>query len=119
MFSDQVLRGSGFVVDVFGVEIGAVIEEEFGDFEVARAMKRMFAVAAAGRDERWICGDEGAELIHPTKTGGLMDANVRAATDGVFGEVVVGAIEEAEAAGPPLAFGVDVGAVFEKEVEHF
>src|SRR5205814_552229 len=30
-----------------------------------------------------------------------------------------GAVEETEAAGPPLAFGVDVGAGFEEHIEHF
>src|SRR5438128_1303387 len=107
MFSDQVLGGSGFVVDVFGLDFGAVVEEEFGDFDVAREVERMFAVAAPGRYERRIGGDERAELIDPAEAGGLMDANRRAAADRVFGEGVIDAIEEAEAAGPPLAFGVD------------
>ena len=119
MFADEVLGGSGFVIDVFGVDFGAVIEKEFGDLEVAREMERMLAVASARGHERWICANEGAEVIHPTEAGGLMDTDDCATLNGVLGEIVVGVIEEAEAAGPPLAFGVDVGAVFEKEVEHF
>ena len=119
MIADEVLRRSGFVVDVFGVDLSAVIEEEFGDFDIPREMEGMFAVAATGRDERWISGDERAEVIHPAQASGLMDADSGATTDSVVGEVFVGAIEKAKAASPPLAFGVDIGALFEKEIDHF
>ena len=119
MIADLVLGRRGFVVDVFGVDFSAVIEKEFGDFDIAREMKGAFAVTARRIDDGWIGGDEFAKFLKHAETRSRVGFDASAALDGVLGEIVVSTVEQAKPARPPFAFGVDVGAVFEKDIEHF
>src|SRR6185436_7850505 len=85
MLSNQILRRSGFMIDVFGVDFCAMIEKQFRDFNVARKMKRMLAISTARSDKRWIVSKEGTKLLHPTEPRRLMNANLGPTTLRVLG----------------------------------
>lgn len=54
----HVLCGCGFVINVPGIDVSAVIEEEFASFHGAGEVERRLAVAAGGVDERGIGGEQ-------------------------------------------------------------
>ena len=76
------------------------------------------AVAAACVNQLGFNGDELAELRDEAEAPGGVDIENRAACDRVMGEIVAGEIEKAEASRPPAAAGVDVGAEFQKHIQH-
>src|SRR5205085_875677 len=112
------LGGSGFVVDIASIDLSALIEEIFGNFDGARKMERSLTISTAGVDEIGIRGEARAQFVDQPKTSGSMGSNGGAALDGVSSQVGFGRVEEAKTSSPPAAPGVDVGARREQNIEH-
>ena len=77
---------------------------------MVEAKWRGLAIAAPGMDEGWVGGDEVFELVEHAETGRGMGGDFCAAGDEMIGEIGLAAVEDAEAAGPPVGAGVGVGA---------
>lgn len=115
---EHVLGGSGFVIDVAGVDVCVMSQKELRDFDGLGEMERGLAVGAAGMDLIWIIGDEFFEVIHQAEARGGVDIDASAALDCVMGQIGRGAVEKSEAAGPPGACGIEISAGIEQGVEH-
>ena len=105
------------MVDVAGVEVGAVVEEERGDLDGGCEVEGELAIAAAGVDELGVGGEELADAVDHAEAGCGVDIEDGAAGDEIVGEVGGGGVEHAEAAGPPARACVDVGAGGEEYVD--
>ena len=114
--AQRVLRRGRFVVHVAGVDLGAVVEQEPGDLDVARDVQRRLAVASAGVHDAGVGGDELLQPIEQAQARGGVRVDRRSALDQERLEPAI-RVEHAEAAGPPVAARVDVGARFEQHVD--
>src|SRR6185295_1785476 len=115
--TEHVLRGSGFVIDVAGVDVGAMREKKLGDVGGAGKMEGCLAVAAAGMNQGGSCRCELAQDLEQTEARRRVGVDARPAFDGIFRQVWFCVVQEPETAGPPLAAGVDVGTGREERIE--
>src|SRR5439155_10947161 len=106
------------MVDVASLDVSAVIEQIFGDFDRAGKMQRSLTIAAASVDEVGIGGDELAQFVEHGETSGGMRSDHRAALDSIRCKVRAGGVEQAKASSPPTAPGVNIRASGEKHIEH-
>jgi hypothetical protein len=113
---DHVLRGRGLVIDIAGVDIGSVIEEKRGDLGRSGEVERRLAIAPPGMHHRWVGGYEFAEAVQHAEAGGGVRVHGGAALNQV-GLEAGGVVENAETAGPPMAAGVNIGAVRKQDVD--
>src|SRR6185369_15377660 len=84
----------------------------------AREVERRLAVATAGVHDLRIGRDEGLQSVQHAESRCSVCVYSGAALDEECGELRIAAIEHAEAAGPPVAASVDVGAVVQQQVDH-
>src|SRR6185503_13834365 len=70
--ADHVLGGSGFVIHITGVDLGALIEQEARDLNGAGEMKWGLTVPAGRVHQVRIGGDECAEVVEPAEARGGM-----------------------------------------------
>ena len=108
---------AGFVIDVARVDVGAPIDEQFGDLDRRREMQRRLPVAAARMHERRTLGQHLFERLAHAQPGGRMRVNPRAALEQERNERWLGAVEHAEAASPPVASRVDVRTGLQEHVD--
>ena len=115
---DEVLRRRRLVIHIARVEVGATIDEVLRDLGRAGVVQRRLPIAAAGVDERRITVDEVAQAIEHAEVRRGEDVDDRASRDErrrFLGCAVV--FQKAEAAGPPRALEVEIGAVRQQDVE--
>jgi hypothetical protein len=113
----HILRGSGFMVNVASIDVGAVIEQEGGDLDRGREMEWELTVAAACVDEGWIGSEQLADAVDHAEPGGSVDVDASATRDEVFRKFGACGVENAEATGPPARTFIDVGAGVEQRVD--
>jgi hypothetical protein len=117
--SHHVLGRGRFVVDIAGVDIGAVLKQEIGNLDRPREMKGRLAISSAGMDQFGPAREQFTKRVDATESGGGMGIHDGTALNCVVGEFGRATIEQTESAGPPPAAGVDIGAGFEKRVQDF
>ena len=101
--ADHPLCGCAFVVHVARVDVGALLQQVIGYLDGAGEMQRSLSIATTCVDERRVRADQLAQRVeHPESRGGVR-VHSRAATDQELCEFRVAAVEDAEAAGPPIA----------------
>jgi hypothetical protein len=88
----HVLRGGRFMVDVAGVDVGAVVQQESGDLDSGREVKWELAVATAGMNEFRGEGQELADAADHTEPCGRMDIDSRTTRNEVFRKLGAGGI---------------------------
>ena len=115
--ADHPLRWTGFVIDVARVDVGAPIDEQFGDLDGRREMQRRLPVSAARMHEFRTLGQHPVERLAHAEAGGRMRVNPRTALEQERNERWLGAVEHAEAASPPVAARVDVRAGLQQHVD--
>src|SRR5581483_3070619 len=113
----HILRRGGFVVDVAGVDVSAVRDEQGGNLDSGGRVQRELAVAAAGVDKLRIGGQQFANPVDLAKSRCCVDIHLRPAADQVFRKLAVGGIEDTEASRPPSRARVDVRAGIEKNID--
>jgi hypothetical protein len=118
--ADQILRRRGLVIDVARVDVGAVVEQERRHLDRRRAMQRSLPVSAARVDGGGIRRDHRLHVVQAIELRGGRRIEPRPARDQVVRQPVRGVrvVQHAEAAGPPVAALVDVGAGVEQGVDH-
>ena len=89
----HVLGRGGFVIDIAGVDIRAVGEEELGHFQGAGKMERSLAIAAASVDEARVGGDERLEPIDHPEACGSVNIDRGSALDRISREVSLGIVQ--------------------------
>ena len=112
------MRGRGLVIDVAGVDVGAVIEQVRRDLDRRREMERGLAVAATGVDKLRVALDQLAESVHAGKARRGVDVDHGPALDRVVRQLGRNPVEQTKAAGPPAALGVKVGTGGDERVDH-
>ncbi len=105
----QVLRRRRFVVHVTGVDIGAVVEKDLRHPDRRRDMQGGLAVAVARVHGRGIRRDDRPEFIRHAVPRRRMRVDPGTPGNEIPGQRAL-MVEYAEAAGPPVAARVDVGA---------
>src|SRR5580704_10375015 len=115
--TSHVLCGGRFMVDVASVNVGPVVEQQSSDLNRGSEMEWQLAVTAACMHELRILGQEFADTVDFPKPRGGMDIDDCAARDEIVRKPRTGAIEDAEAAGPPASTLVDIGAGIEQHVD--
>jgi hypothetical protein len=114
----HVLRRSGFVIDVAGVGIGAPIDQKSRDLDRRREMQWRLPIAAAHVDRFRIGFHQFAKPLEHSQASRCMSVDGRAAPDQKLRKFPVGAVEDAETAGPPVTPRVDIGPAAQERIHH-
>src|SRR5947199_8696598 len=95
-----------------------MVEQVFRDLDSGSEVEWRLPITAAGMDKLRIGGNQFLELFEHAQSRCRMHSDDGAALDGICGQFRLSAIEQPEAAGPPLAAGIDVRAGIEQYIEH-
>ena len=96
------------------------IEQEFRHLDGLGKVQRQLAVTPARVDQDRIPGEQAADLLDHFEADGVVDLRHGAAADEKrrHPRRLPGVVERVEAAGPPVALLVDVGAGAQQHVDH-
>ncbi len=117
MVAHQVLRRRRLVIDVAGIDVGAVVDEQLGNLQGRGDVQGRLAIAAAGVDRIRIGRDQLADAVDHAQPRRGVDVDRRPTLDQEACERLA-RVEHAEAPRPPVAARVDVGASAEQDVDH-
>ena len=105
------------MIDVARVDRRAMVEQVAGDVDRRGEVERGLAVAAARVHQRRVGRQQCVEPVDHAVPGGGVDVDHRATFEQERHQRSI-VVEHAEAAGPPVAARVDVGAGLEQQVGH-
>ena len=112
------LRRCGLVVDVACVDNGTVLQQVSRDLDGGRKVQRGLSIAATRMHQLRIGGNKSVQPLEHPEPSRRVCVNRCAALDEEGCKRRLAAIEDAEAARPPIAAGVDVGSVSQQEIDH-
>ena len=116
--ADHVLGGSGFVIDVARVDVGAVIEQAGGDFDGRGEMEWRLAIASPGMNRIRIGEEESFDVVEHAEACGSVDAEDGPTFKCVSRDLWRGTVENSETPGPPAAARIDVRTGLKQHIEH-
>jgi threonylcarbamoyladenosine tRNA methylthiotransferase MtaB len=116
-FADGVLRRGAAMINVPDFQLRPVVEEERSDLRRLCDMQGRLAVTATGIDEFRLFGHHFFYTVQPPKTRCGVDIQPRALINEVLSRLRVSIVQDAEAAGPPLASCIDVCTVCQQNFQ--
>ena len=115
--ADPVLRRRRAVIDIAGVDVRAMVEQEIDDRRRRGEVQRPLAVAPRRMDQRGILREPCRDLVEHPQPGRGVNVDDGAALDQPSGLFGIRVVQHTEAAGPPVAAGVDVRAEFQQRLD--
>ncbi len=114
----HVLGGRRFVIDVAGIDLGAVIEQVRRDLDRAGEMERRLAVPAAGVHQVRVERDQFAQSVHHAQACRGVHVDDGAPLDRIGGQLGAGPVKSPKPARPPPTLRVQVGTRVEQDIQH-
>src|SRR5687768_18607233 len=112
------LSGSGFMINIARVNIGAVVQKVAGDLLGAGKVQRCLPVATARMNKAWIRCKQFTKPIEKTEPGSRVNIDLRATFDSVMRHVNRSTVEHTKSTGPPVALTIQVRAEVQEQIEH-
>ncbi len=109
---------SAAVVDVSGIDISAVCEQQIDHLPGSGEVQRRLTVATSFVDARWILPEHMQEQIRSVELGRRACVGYRTSFEQSFGHDTMCRMQSMKAAGPPIAPAVGIGAEIEEHLNH-
>ena len=105
------------MIQIAGFQVGATGQQPIHHSRISRIVQRRFAIAAALMHDRRIALISGLQPIQPALLSRRVNRDLGAALDEPLRRFRRSHFQKMKVARPPLRFGLDIGAVFEQDID--